>query len=272
MNIESLNNTPAWEWPVGAGTLLRKTILDRQAPPSDRTLAAELAGDLVAMDDPMADLLLSVVQDAGEAEELRARAAISLGPVLEETDTEGFDSPISDPPISRLVFERIRTTLRKIHDDAGAPKLVRRRALEAAVRSPRPWQREAIRAASANPDPEWQLTAVFCMGWMDGFEAQILKLLKSPDPDIHREAVRAAGQQSIDAAWGHVTRLVESPTTERSVLLAAIGAVVGIRPYEAPDILEDLLDSGDQELADAVREAMIVTDFDEDAEIDDAPF
>ena len=43
-------------------------------------------------------------------------------------------------------------------------------------------------------DEAWRLTAVFCMRFIRGFEEQILEALKSQHPDIHHEAVLAAGK------------------------------------------------------------------------------
>ena len=49
-------------------------------------MAADLAGDLVVINDALVDALLAIVGNAAEPEELRAKAAISLGPVLEQAD------------------------------------------------------------------------------------------------------------------------------------------------------------------------------------------
>ena len=91
MDIASLSDLPPWEWPANAGTAITRTLKDRGSPAQDRLVAANLAGELVVMDDPMAGLLLSIVESPDEPDQLRARAAISLGPALEEADTDGFD-------------------------------------------------------------------------------------------------------------------------------------------------------------------------------------
>jgi hypothetical protein len=54
--------------------------------------------------------------------------------------------------------------------DASVPTDVRRRILEASVRAPQDWHRDAIRAAYASDDDVWRLTAVFCMRSVRGFE------------------------------------------------------------------------------------------------------
>jgi hypothetical protein len=70
-----------------------------------------------------------------------------------------------------------------------------------------------------------------------------------------------------------VTALITSPKTEKPLLLAAIEAIASIRPHEAVEILGDLADSHDEDIAAAVREAIAVatalSDEDEDDEVND---
>lgn len=271
MDLTSLQNTPPWEWPANAGKTLIRILRDRRSAVSDRITAADLAGDLVVMNNRMADLLLSIVQSAGEPEQLRATAATSLGPALDEADTDGYDDGIGEPSVSRMMFQRIKEALRRIYFDDRVPKQVRRRVLEASVRSPRGWHRDAVRAAYFSDDEDWKLTAVFCMRWIRGFDKQILEMLESRNPDIHYEAVCAAGNWPVDAAWPHVAALIASEATEKSLLLAAIEAAASIRPREAGGILAELADSEDEEIAEAVSDALAMAepDFDEDDDMED---
>jgi hypothetical protein len=100
------------------------------------------------------------------------------------------------------------------------------------------------------------LTAVFSMRWVRGFDDRILEALKSADSRIHYEAVEAAGNWALDAAWPHVVALAQDARTEKSLLIAAIGAIASIRPAEAPAILVDLADSDDAEIAEAADDAL----------------
>jgi hypothetical protein len=140
--------------------------------------------------------------------------------------------------------------------DASAPNDVRRRALEGSVRGPQTWHRDAIRAAFASDDDAWKLTAVFCMRFVKGFDDQTLEALHSTNPAIHYEAVVAAGNWGVAAAWPHIAALLASASTEKPLLLAAIEAVPTIRPDDAAEILGDLLDSDDESVVDAVEEAL----------------
>jgi hypothetical protein len=135
-------------------------------------------------------------------------------------------------------------------------RLVTIRALEASVRTRETWHQDAIRCAYSSGDKEWMLTAVFSMRWVRGFDDQILEALESADPDIHYEAIQAAGNWGLPAAWPHVVAIVQDAGSPKPLLLAAIGAVADIRPKEAAGILVDLTDSDDEEIVEAADEAM----------------
>ena len=274
MDLKILQDTPPWDWPRGIGQKFLSILRDPKAKASDRLLAADLAGDFTVINDPLAHALLAIVGNAAEPEELRAAAAISLGPALEQADIDEFDDPES-VPISEKTFHKIQQSLRKVYDDSGVPKFVRRRILEAAVRAPEDWHTDAIRSAYASPDPEWKLTAVFGMRHVRGFDEQIVEALESADPLIHYEAVCAAGVWEIDAAWPHVVALLAAPGIDKDLLIAAMHAVASIRPREAGVLLVDLADSPDEDIAEAASEAVAEAEglsddeFEDDEEFDD---
>jgi hypothetical protein len=64
----------------------------------------------------------------------------------------------------------------------------------------------------------------------------------------------------VDAAWPHIRELVDSDATDKSLLLAAIDAVINMRPQEAAEVLGDLIDDDDQEISDAVYEALAMAE------------
>jgi hypothetical protein len=267
MDLKTLKDTPPWDWPEGANKLFLEILRDDRASETDRLLAAELAGDSTVIDDELADALLSIARDGEQPEKLRAKAAISLGPVLEYADTEGFDD--DSVPISEAMFHGIQESLHKLYLDADVPEEVRRRVLEASVRAPQDWHRDAIRAAYSSEHEGWTLTAVFSMRWVRGFDDQILEALRRADPPIHYEAVCAAGNWGVDAAWSHITALVTSKKTEKALRLAAIDALPCIRPQEAAVVLVDLTDEGDEEIVEAAYEGMAMAEALADGEFDD---
>lgn len=270
MELKTLQDRPPWDWPRDAGKKFQKILIDHQADETDRLIAAELAGDLTVINDELADVLTAIIRRPDEPEQLRAVAAVALGPVLEQAETDGFEDP-DDVPITQRTFRNIQDCLHKLHFDNSIPKEVRRRILEASVRAPEEWHQNAIRAAYSSGDQAWILTAVFSMRWVRGFDDQILEALKSGDAEIQYEAIQAAGNWGLAAAWSHILALVRDAATPKSLLLAAIGAVASIRPAEARSVLVDLADSDDEEIAEAVDEAIgmaeTVPDEEDDEEV-----
>jgi len=270
MDLKILRETPPWDWPKDTGKRLADILQDRGADGDERLLAAELAGDFTVIDDTLIGTLLSILRSADESESLRGQAAISLGPALEYADAGGFDDP-DEVPISERTFREIRESLRKFFRDASVPKDVRRRILEASVRAPEDWHHDAIRTAYASEDEDWKLTAVFGMRYVSGFEREIVAALESENPDVHYEAVCAAGVWSVEAAWPHVAALVTAENVDKPLRLAAIDAVASIRPEDAGEVLGDLLDSPDEDIVEAVHEALAMAEGapDEDEEDDE---
>jgi hypothetical protein len=265
MDLKSLLDTPPWDWPADAGKIFWTILIDPRAKQSDRLVAAQLAGDFTVINDELAETLLTIASSTEEPEKLRARAAISLGPALEQADTDGFEDP-DDVPITEHTFRTIQESLEKLYLANSTPKEVRRRSLEASVRAPQIWHQGAIRQAYSSGDKEWMLTAVFAMRWVRGFDDQILMALKSGDPEIKYQAVIAAGDWGLDGAWSRIVELLNDGRSPKALLLAAIGAVGSIRRHEAQKILVDLADSDDEEIAEAVEEALAPADIDLDEE------
>ena len=265
-----LLDTPPDEWPTDSPQMFRAVLANPAASHADKLIAAELAGEYIAINDESANVLMGILGSATEPEDLRARAAISLGPALEGCDIGEFDDPHAPPPISEEVFEKIKRLLHLLYHEDSVPKLVQRRILEASVRAEEKWHAQAVRRAYNSKDAEWVLTAVFCMKYVNGFEKEIEEALRSTDPEVHLQAVEAAGAQEVDEAWEHVYSLLENAdTTPKSLLIAAIGAVANIR-QDTPslEILNHLVDSEDIDVSDAADDALAMagayTPFNED--------
>ena len=255
MNIHALNDIPPWDWPENAAEVISKVLREKNAPVSDRVLAAELAGDHVVMNDDLGNLLLTIIQNNDEPEELRAKAAISLGPALDYGNMMEFDDP-NDIVLSEKVFHEVQKQLQDIYQDTAAPKKLRRRVLEASVRAPMDWHKQAIQEAYRSNDQEWLITAVFCMGYVKGFADQILESLKSENPDIFYEAVCSAGNRGVKAAWPYIKEIITGEDIDKPLLIAAIDASSNINPYESVDILTELSFSDDEDIAEAVEDAL----------------
>lgn len=271
MDIKELKEIPPWDWPESAGDTFLDILRNGSADGSDRLLAAEMAGDSTVINDALADALLSILCNSREPDDIRGQAAISLGPALEYASTDGFDDP-EETPITEATFYKIQKTLEKLYTDAQVPEFVRRMVLEASVRAPEKWHKNAVRAAYRSGKEDWKLTAVFCMQFIRGFDKEILESLKSPNPDIHYEAVCAAGNWEVIAAWPHIVSLIKSEGTEKDLLLAAIESAAFIRPEMASEIIGPFLESDDEDIVDAAYEALTMTgalEEEEDEEDDD---
>ena len=281
LDLTLLARIPPHEWPPNGGKTLQAVLDDRQADEPDRLLAAELAGEVVVIDDDLAGILLSLVGDVAASEPLRCRAALSLGPVLEQMDLGSDDDflgldeeTLGAPPISEHTFRRIQETLRVRYLEDDVPPEVRRHVLEASVRAPADWHGDAIRAAYRREDRDWRLTAVLAMRHVGGFGDEIIAALDDPDAEIRRAALAAAGNWEVEAAWPHVSALLSAPDTDKSLLLAVIEAAAYICPHEAEPLLLELSDSADVEIAAAAGDAAMMAaagveaedELDEDAE------
>ena len=259
MDLNTLRDAAPWDWPEGTDKMLLDILRDDQLAESDRVLAAELAGNYTVINDELSDALLAIVRSRDATEALRSEAAISLGPVLEDADTQGFEDA-DEVPISEPTFHRIQESLRALYRDTAVPEAVRRQILEASVRAPQDWHRDAVRTALSSGSEAWKLTAVFCMRFLRGFDEQILEALNSKSPSIYYQALQAAGNWGVDAAWPHVAALVNSKRTDKPLLLAAIEAAAGIRPQEAPGLLSHLFASRDEDVVEAVHEAIAMAE------------
>lgn len=259
VDLKALGEIPPWEWPEDAAATILRALTDSSTKPPERLLAAELGGDYVVVNDELAEALLSIACRDGAPVDLRCTAAMALGPALESEDLRDPEDP-EDGLLSERMFRRIQSLLRRNYLTEHMSRDVRRRSLEASVRAPQKWHREAVREAYRSEDPAWRLTAVFCMRFLRGFDDQILEALGSEDREIRCEAVRAAGNWELDTAWPHVAGLFGSEAVDKRLLLAAIEAVASIRPGEAFGILGDLTESDDEDIVEAALEALTMAE------------
>jgi hypothetical protein len=273
---------PPWDWPEDAGKTILDILCNEKAEASDRLLAAELGGDSVVINDELAEALLAIAGNNNETDEIRSTAVIALGSALEMADIQGFDDE-DDILISGKNFQSIKRSLHQLFMNEELSKDLRRRILEASVRATQDWHQDVVHNVYNSDDEAWQLTAVFCMCYVRGFDDQILESLESRHPDIQYQAVCAAGNWSLEAAWPYIADIFKSAQIDKDLLFAAIEAVVNIRPEEASYVIGHLIDSDDQDIVDAAFEALSMAEaimeseddpeeydeFDDDGETDE---
>lgn len=231
----------------------------------------------VEMDDDLVREILGIAR-SGAAEEVRADAIVALGPAVDEcgveyVDDEDVESSEYGAPLSREAFVEVIDALRDLYDDERQPKLVRRRAFEVLVRDPQPWQQEAIRRDFASGDRDWKMTAIFSMGYVRGFEKELVDQLRTASGDLLYEAVRAAGRAEVQEAAPIIEGLAISEEADRDVRLEAIAALPAVDP-DCFDLLDELAESQDDEVRAAAEGAleelqMIDEDLEDDDEEDD---
>ncbi len=263
-----------WQWPPHAGRLIKEALANSEAPLPDRLSAVKLGGSLVVFDDEMCDLLLAVLEERKNPEQLRASAAISLGPALATADDMNFGE-FGETPLDNERYEIVQTVLHQLVDNQEEPTILRRRALEASIRSPEDWHAGSIAWAYQQDEPEWKVTAIFAMGWVRGFRKEILESLTHPNPEVSREAVRAASNWGFNEALKPLRDIAFSTRATRDERLAAIEGAANIASPEALEMLRELMEDDDEEISEvahfALQEATLFEGF-EDPFDDDDPF
>lgn len=252
--LDELAHTPSWCWPTDAVDTVHAAL--RSDDIRQRSTGLDLVVDLI--DDELARELLQILIHDPELE-LRARAAIALGPVLEECDLLQHDpSPLDEPVLSHDRFLEIMLVLKQLYHDGTTPKLLRRRALEAAVRASQPWHHGAVRASYLSDDIDWRATAVFCMAWLPGFDEAILEALHHDTPSVKTSAAHAAGMRELVEAGPILLDHAANPNQPIDLRLAAIVALTHLQPPGTIKLLRvlsrDPLDAIARVAADALDE------------------
>ena len=263
--LQQIYDTPPWDWPKTAATLFLTALQDPDMDKADRLLAARMAGNFVVINDELAEALLKIVHDSRESEELRSRAVISFGTALDyiHFDMDEFTevNEYDNFAVTEQMYQQILKSLQTLYFDGTAPELVRRRTLEASVRSPQTWHSCAVRAAYQTGEKNWMITALFCMLYIRGFEQEILEALQNDISDIQYHAIQAAGNWGVTEAWPDISEVLSNQNADTDLLLAAIDAAVDIGRHEAFAVLGELLDhSSNDDIIDAVHEALAMLD------------
>jgi HEAT repeats len=248
--FELARSNPA-QWPDSA----RKRIDRALAHTTDEICLSGIYLCLEEMEDRLANRLLSITTSDRDLK-LRIEAVGVLGTVLEEFHLMfDYEDPDSATSITMRMFDKIQRALKFTFYDANTPKMLRCRILESSVQAEQAWHSKAISDAYRSDDRDWRITAIFCMGFVDGFDETIIKHLQDEDPESLREAVRAAGNMVIIEAADRIMEIAGDENTDEKMRQEAIWAIGQIVPTNAESLLDELAKSKNEVISDAAKMA-----------------
>lgn len=273
--LETLSSLGLWEWPEDGHTIVAKGLADLDV--ETRLLGLECAAE--SFDRALVTRMIELWHGDPETV-VQAAAAVSLGPALELMSDEMLDDEGDDEgpslediedalPLTLEAFKALETDLQRRFEDTAEEPEVRRRCLEAAVRSPRDWHKAGVRYAFEQEGQAWRLTAVFCAGYVPGFGGEITDALDDEAPEVRMEAIRSAGVGGIEVLGPEILDLLKDEEAYEPFRIAAAETLVHLDPPGTREVLEDL-SQGEGDLAEMA--ALVLEDlktFDLDTDFDD---
>jgi len=236
-------------------TLLRSLMDD-----SDAEVRAEAIACLWDDPDPRwIDVLMRKATEDPHAE-VRAHAISALGRYVFEGETaefEGWDDPTFT--LSQRDYQRVVDFLFRIAQDPEEALSARRYAIEAlAFRSSDPDVADLIDWAYQHRDRRMKVSALFAMARHGDprWTPYILAEMRSRDPQIQYEAVRAAGELGLHEAIDTLIEIVQAKNTRKPLRLLAIFALGETGDDKALPMLEQLSHSRDRDVREVAREAI----------------
>lgn len=232
--------------------LLFEPLLD-DPDPAIRALAIE---GLWERDDEAFARRLDRLLRRDADEEVRAQAAAALGPFILSAEEDDDWSP-------ELLASH--ALLLDVAADEAASAELRRQALVAAAHSVRSSVTGLIGTFLATEDRLLRAGGLRAAGnAMDkSFARELLEALDDPDPLLRHEAAMASGDMGLGHAVAPLANLAEfDPDLE--VRLAAIAALgnIGSRPaVRALERMQTRLDPDDEDLGDAVEDALAMAEL-----------
>ncbi len=205
-------------------------------------------------DHALLERLLAMVEKDSDAR-VRAEAALGLGRYAILAEFEHLNQ--ADAGLVDAALRRVATRGDEVAE-------VRGRALEALGARSLPWVTDLIREAYRGSDRRLKVSAVHAMGrscdalWLD----DVVREFASDDPEMRYEAAMASGEIGEESFVPHLAPLMNDDDPE--VQEAAIHALGEIGGREARKALEQGLDTRDQRVREAIEDALIAANFNED--------
>jgi len=255
--LDALLSSPSYSWPASAAGVVEQAL--DSADPDTLLRSLGIAGDLAVMNQRIATRLLALIAGSGSAP-ARVAAVLAFGPALEQAFQVGLDHPFDrsfdEPALTPALFDRIRATLGTLFHDLSQPDELRRASLKSSIHASDSWHREAVSEAFGRPELEWKVTAIYCMGRLAGFEAELVGALASTDQRLKCEAVRSVALRQLEAAGPIVLELAGRTSLGAPVRQAAIEALGWLCPPGSGELLRRLAGSDDQTLAELADQAL----------------
>lgn len=186
-----------------------------------------------------------LITDDSEAVRIAAATALGMYVYLGEMEE-----------LSPELTQRIEDALFDIFESDDTLE-VRRRALESIGFSQRPEAVEAISRAYEDPDELMRVSALFAMGRNldpDKWGDIVLANLEHSSSQVRFEAARAAGEMQLEDAIPVLGELLNDPDREvQDISVWSLGEIGG---SEAHSLLEQRLETADENLAQAIEDAM----------------
>ncbi|HTX79108.1 MAG TPA: HEAT repeat domain-containing protein [Longilinea sp.] len=194
-----------------------------------------------------------------EDETVRAAAAAALGKYVYLGELE--ELPAED---IRQVEDMLLTVI-----SGNDEKMVRCRALEALGFSSNEEVSELIKNAYDTDDPDWVVSALFAMSRTadDSWQPQVMKMLKSKDARVQLEAIRAAGELTLQDAREPLLDMLEDGIDDNELREATAWSLSKIGGENVREAIEKLLENAEEdEEAEFLETALDNLSFTEDYE------
>lgn len=182
-------------------------------------------------------ILLKLLSDDPSAG-VRAQAAAGLGSFVYLGELG---------KIGRELLDKIVDELLGVLEEEAAESLIRRRALEALGYSGRDEAAKRIEKAYKYGDEDWQASALFAMGRSadERWTEQVMECLDDSNPELSKEAARAAGELELSEALPELLTLLDDELSE--VRLAAAWSLSQIGGKGVAEALEAMQERAEDE-------------------------
>lgn len=201
-------------------------------------------------DKHLAPILLKMVTE-DSSESVRSAAATGLGLFIYLGELE---------EIPNKLMEEVQDKLMEVVSGSDT-KLVRRHALESLGYSNRPEINDLIENAFRS-DKEWQISALFAMGRTadtERWSEKVFSKIDSPLDDVRTEAIRAAGELSMENTREILIELLgeDAEDLDEDLRMSAIWSLSQIGGEGVREVLERLEEeTEDDEESDFIADAI----------------